>query len=178
MKVVHALNALLLTALIALSLYVYPALPAEIPVHFGADGSADGWAGRSLLRWLMLPLVGAGTVLLLYGVGAVIPRRPQSLNMPDRKKLLELPPPLQRWVIAGTVNVLYVMALTMLLMFCGIQYGAWEVAQTRVASPIIVASLIFSLVMTPFVVVALLVVNQRRLDRAWRDHQAAESRVG
>jgi uncharacterized membrane protein len=173
MKLVHALNAMLLAALIGLSLYVYPEVPAEIPLHFGADGVADRWGGRTLLSWMMLPLIGTATVLLIYGVAALMPRRPQSFNMPDKRKLLELPPPLQRWVIAGASNMLHVMTLTLLIMFCGIQYGTWEAAQTRSGSQMIMASIIFSLVVTPFVTIGLLIVSQRRMDRAWRAHQAA-----
>lgn len=128
-----------------------------------------------MLSWMTLPLIAVGTVLLMYGVGALLPRRPQSFNIPDKDKLLELPPPLQRWVIGGTVNMLHVLTLTMLIMFCGIQYGTWEAAHTGADSPMIVASVLFSLVVTPFVTIALLIVSQRRIDRAWRAYQAAES---
>ena len=174
MRIVHAVNALLLGGLIALSLYVYPDLPPEIPLHFGADGAADRWGRPTLMRWLMLPIVAAATVLLLYGVAALMPGRPQSFNIPDKKKLLQLPVPLQRWVIGGVVNMLHIMTLTMLIMFCGIQYGTWQTAHTRTSSSLIVASIIFSLVVTPFVTMGLLIVSQRRLDRAWRAPQAVE----
>lgn len=175
MRIVHAANALLLAGLIVLSLYVYPDLPAEIPLHFGANGSADSWGRPTLMRWLMLPMVAAATVVLLYVVAAFMPRRPQSFNIPDKKKLLELPAPLQRWVIGGVVNMLHIMTLTMLIMFCGIQYGTWETAHTRAGSSLIVASILFSLVVTPFVTIGLLIVTQRRLDQAWRAHRAAET---
>ncbi|HEX2168358.1 MAG TPA: hypothetical protein VHG09_14080 [Longimicrobiales bacterium] len=88
---------------------------------------------------------------------------------------LELPPPLQQWVIGGAVNMMHVMALTMLIMFCGMQYGSWETARSGTGSQAIVASIIFSFVATPFVAIALLLVTQRRLDRAWRAYQAAEA---
>lgn len=175
MRIVHALNGLLLTALIALSLYVFPDLPSDVPLHFGADGTADRWGARTLLRWMTLPIAAAATAALLYGVAAFMPGRPQSFNMPEKKKLLELPAPLQRWVIGGAVNMLHIMTLTMLIMFCGLQYGTWETAHTRTGSSLIVASVIFTLVVTPFETIALLIVSQRRMDRAWRAYQATSA---
>lgn len=173
-SLLHALNALLLTALVAASLYVYPDLPAGMPLHFGADGEATRWGDRTLLSWMTLPLIAVAIVLLMYGVGALMPRRPQSFNIPDKDKLLQLPQALQHWVIGGAVNMLHALTLTMLVTFCGIQYGTWEAAHTGTGSPMIVASLLFSLVVTPFITIALLIVSQRRIDRAWRAHQAAQ----
>jgi hypothetical protein len=39
MRLVHAVNALLLSGLFGLSFLVYPELPDRIPLHFAADGT-------------------------------------------------------------------------------------------------------------------------------------------
>ena len=168
MRLVHTINIALALALIALSLNAYPELPDRIPLHFGAGGEPDRWGEPSLLSWMALPLIGVGTVLILYVTAAVVPKRPQLFNVPDRKKLLELPPHLQQWVIRGTLNVLYVLAASILLTFAGLQYGAWESAHTGGASSMLTGSIVFSLVSTPFVTIGLFVVTQRRMDAAWR----------
>jgi uncharacterized membrane protein len=168
MKLVHLLNAILLAALVGLSVLVYPDLPDRIPLHFGADGTPDRWGDRTILSWLMLPLIGALTAVVMYATAHYIPRRPQSFNMPDKKKLLALPRPEQEWVMRGAADMLHVTALTMLVMFAGMQYGAWESAHTGVGSRSMVTSILVGLVTMPFNTVGFLVVIQRRLDEAWR----------
>lgn len=49
-------------------------IPGEIPTHFGASGSADGWGGKSSL--LFLPIL----MLVLYAMLSVIERFPQAYN--------------------------------------------------------------------------------------------------
>jgi hypothetical protein len=120
---------------------------------------------------MMLPFVGAGMALLMYGIGLLIPGRPQSFNIPDRHRFQELPPAVQEWVMRGAVDMLHITALALLLMFCGIQYGAWESARTGVGSRVMVGTVLFSLVVMPMVTVAFLIVVQRRMDRAWRAHR-------
>jgi uncharacterized membrane protein len=172
MRLVHAANLMLLAALLGLSLYIYPELPDRIPLHFGADGTPDRWGNRALHSWMALPVIGSASVLMLYAIGWLLPARPNWLNMPDRKKLLALPPEHQRPVLQSAGNMLYILALQMLIMFCAMQYGAWESAHTGMGSDTLMAGVIFGLVSTPFVTIALFVVVQRRMDAAWRAFQA------
>src|SRR5690606_19688982 len=117
MRLVHTINIALALTLIVLSLNAYPDLPDLIPLHFGADGEPDRWGTRSLLSWMLLPLIGVGTVLFLYVTAAVVPRYPKSFNVPDKKKFLELPSHLQQWVMRGILNVMYVLSTTILVTF-------------------------------------------------------------
>lgn len=172
MRLVHAANALLLLALLGLSLYVYPELPDPIARHFGADGAPDRWGDRTLLSWMLLPLIGATSVGALYVVGWYLPGRPEALNMPDRRKLLELPQPLQAHVLSAAVDMVHVTALLLLLMLCSIQYGAWESAHSGTGSRVLMAGVVFGLVVVPLVTIAYIVVIQRRVDSAWREHRA------
>jgi uncharacterized membrane protein len=172
-RLVHAVNALLLLALSGLSLYVYPELPDPIALHFGADGTPDRWGDRTLLSWMLLPLIAAASVGALYAVGWYLPGHPRALNIPDKKKLLELPPPLQAHVVSAAVDMVHITALMLLLMFGSIQYGAWQSAHTGTRSPVLMAGVVFGLVMVPLVTIAYIVVIQRRVDSAWREHPAA-----
>lgn len=174
MKLVHAINALLLLALIGLSLHVYPDLPDRIPLHFGVDGTPDRWGRRMMLSWMILPLAGAAAVLSLYGVASFIAGRPHAFNGPNRKKLLELPQALQARVMRGASDMMYVTSLVLLVMFNFMQYGAWQSAHSGAGSRAMVIGAFFGLVAVPFVAIGWLIVMQRRLARAWREHQAAE----
>ncbi len=42
----------------AISVYYYPQIPARMPVHWNASGTADGWAQKSLAALFFLPAVG------------------------------------------------------------------------------------------------------------------------
>ncbi|HSK20796.1 MAG TPA: DUF1648 domain-containing protein [Longimicrobiales bacterium] len=171
----HLITGVVLVATLGLSLYVYPELPERIPLHFAADGTPDRWGARSLLKWLLLPLIGAATIGLLYGVAWFLPGRPHLLNMPDKKKLLELPRPLQDRVLAAAVAMMYYTALALAVMFASIQYGAWVSATTGTSSSATVVGIIFALVVMPFVTIGFLVVIQRRLDEAWREYRTRSS---
>lgn len=164
---------MLLAATVGLSLYVYPDLPERIPLHFAADGTPDRWGEKSLLTWLLLPLIGAATIGVLYAVAWFLPGRPHLLNMPDRKKLLEMPRPLQDRVLAAAVDMMYytALALALAVMFASIQYGAWESATTGTSSSATVTGIIFALVVMPFMMIGFLVAIQRRLDAAWREYR-------
>ena len=171
MRVVPLTTGLLLLATLGLSIYVYPELPQRIPLHFGADGSPDRWGERSWATWLLLPCIGAATIGLLYVIARFLPGRPHLLNIPDKKKLLELPAPLQARVMAAAVDMMHYTAFALAVMFAFLQYGAWESAATGAASSATIAGVIFGLVVLPFVTIGFLVVIQRRLDEAWREHR-------
>lgn len=171
----HLLNGLLLAALVGGSLFVYPELPERIPLHFGADGQADRWGDRTLLSWMALPLIGLATAALMTGVGIMLPRNPKWINMPDKDRLLQLPDYLQRWVIEGVAVTLQATTFVTLTMFAVIQYGSWLTAASGDGSSMVTTGVIIGLAVLPLVTVVMLVVMQRRMDAAWKQHQASLS---
>lgn len=175
MRWLHVLNVAAVLWLLAFSLYVYPELPARIPTHFGADGTPDAWRDRALLTWLLLPLLGVATAALLYGIGALLPSRPHLLNIPDKKKLLELPPALQRPVLHEAAGLLYATTLMTLAMFVAIQHGAYESAMSGGQSASVMSGVVIGLIGMPAVLVVYLVRIQRALDAAWRTHRVEGS---
>lgn len=86
------LNLLLLGALFAGSLMVYPRLPARFPMHFDLSGTPDVWAERSVLSWLLLPMIAAATALLLEMASRMSVRNPQLWNVPEKRRFLALTP--------------------------------------------------------------------------------------
>jgi len=71
---VEALGAVGLFALIALPIYFYRYLPAEIPTHFNALGEVDAYGSRGMI-WL-LPGIG----LLIYLGLTILNRYPHHFN--------------------------------------------------------------------------------------------------
>lgn len=166
------MNALLVLGLLGASAWVYPDLPARIPLHFGPDGQPDRWGDTTFLSWMLLPLIGAATALLMYACTWFVRTRPKYINMPDKKKFMQLPTHLQQWVAGGVIGMVNIITLAVLAMFCAIQYGAWESAHSGNGSSVMPAALVLGLVGMPFLTIAIFVVTQHRMDTAWKQWQA------
>ena len=65
---------LIVAGMAVYSLLVYPALPAEIPVHWNLAGEADGTMSKALGAFLMV-FVGIGVWLLFLGLPHIDSRR-------------------------------------------------------------------------------------------------------
>lgn len=74
MKKTIALYLGLVALAVGLSLWAWPLLPEQMPVHFAIDGQADGWAPR-LIGAFIMPLVIALMPLLLFTLVGVDPRQ-------------------------------------------------------------------------------------------------------
>ncbi|NNE69183.1 MAG: DUF1648 domain-containing protein [Rhodothermales bacterium] len=123
-----ALNLLVLSLLVGLSVLVFDGLPQEIPVHFGADGTPDRFASTSWLSWMLLPLMAVALSVMMEGISRLLPRMPEQLNVPDQKayKALSLTDKLE--VIARQQDFLSEITLSMNVMFAAIQIGSYQVA--------------------------------------------------
>ena len=109
--------------------WLWPDVPARIPVHFGLSGEPDRWVERSLLGWLELPLVGLALAAVMEGTAWWI-QRPGApgLNLPNKDAVLALPPERQRPVVGRVVRWLYRLGGVVAVGFVLIQVGAWRAA--------------------------------------------------
>jgi len=67
----YAASLVVVLAGVVDALVRYPALPETIPVHFNSNMEPDGWAAKSLLAVLGLPLINLGTLAIMFGTGAM-----------------------------------------------------------------------------------------------------------
>ena len=69
-------NALLILAMLALTVWVWPSIPddASLPVHWGIEGTADRYADKTEAL-LVLPLIAAGVTVLFLILPRFDPRR-------------------------------------------------------------------------------------------------------
>lgn len=63
-----------LLAALAVAIWAYPALPAQVPTHWNAAGEVDGYSGRAFGAF-GLPAIMAGLMLLLLGLPRIDPLR-------------------------------------------------------------------------------------------------------
>lgn len=66
-------GVLLVAAMLAYSLWLYPSLPERIPTHWNWKGEVDGWSGRSFGSFF-LPGMSAGLLLLLLALPWLSPK--------------------------------------------------------------------------------------------------------
>ena len=146
---IHLVNALLIAGLLLFSIWSYQHLPESIPAHFDFDGTPTRWAAKSFWSWFSGPMVGIALAAMMYGIAAVAPRLPNSVNMPDKKRYMKLPIERKLRVLSVTQNLLYATSVPLLTMFMLIQYGSWISAQGGSATPYVVIALIIGVLITP-----------------------------
>ena len=61
-------SILVIVLLFAVSFYIYPGLPDEIPTHWDASGEIDGWGAPYMI--FLLPIIS----FLIYGLFLILPR--------------------------------------------------------------------------------------------------------
>ena len=67
-------------------LYVWPALPAQVPSHFGLNGHADGYTSRANI-WLLTLALPLGVALLFTLLPFLDPKHRLDGNSPNFQKL-------------------------------------------------------------------------------------------
>ena len=169
-RLAHASNVFLWTLLLGWSLWVYPELPERIPRHFGLSGVADAYWETTLTRWLFLPLVAAGTILLVYASVRVMKAVPPSwVNVPNPEQFAALDDADQRDIRARMRGLLYWIGPPVLVLFGALQVGSYHVATTdATALPALVNILTMGSLGSIFGVVGLLVWWTRK----WVDDRA------
>ena len=89
---IAVLHGLVLVLFWTQALWLWPRLPARIPVHFGASGAVDRWAPTTLVTWFALPLLAALISASLWGLGRWAVTAPKLWNVPEKERFLALSP--------------------------------------------------------------------------------------
>ncbi|MFW6078986.1 MAG: DUF1648 domain-containing protein [Gemmatimonadota bacterium] len=165
MTAIRRLDLALLAALIVAGIVVWPELPDRLPVHFSPDGTPDRWEDRGFGSWFTIPLVAVGLNLLVYGAAALGSRNVRLLNIPDKERLLRLPPDGQRAVPARVREGLQALALSVTIVFCLVQIANYRAAYGLDATAEFIGIITLSAIGSPLLAIALLYRVQREIDR-------------
>jgi uncharacterized membrane protein len=92
-RIYRLINGGLLTCIILMGVSTWNRLPQSIPIHFGADGLPNRWTNdrSELVLLFLIPFLLTG---LMYASGLLVPwfrQHPQWVNIPNKKRFLELP---------------------------------------------------------------------------------------
>jgi uncharacterized membrane protein len=125
----HWVNGALLLGLWAFTVVGYGRLPELVPGHIGPSG-VTRWDAKQNSMWFVLPLIGTIHAVLMYGVSAIANGSPAGFNVPQKKRLLELPKEGQRHVLQPFRGFMYGMATWLLTLMAGMQYSTWRIARS------------------------------------------------
>lgn len=128
---------LFLLLLIFLNFYYaitnYPALPDKIPMHFGADGKADGWHTKSWASVLGISYAAVGMDFLLLIATLVITKSKKDplrfVNLPiSRSRISTLPQKAIEEIAGITVQLLVIIKSIIIVMFSYMSYSTIQIA--------------------------------------------------
>ena len=170
-------NVCLILIMAGFALWAWPQLPERIPVHFGVDGAANGWGERSVLSWFG-PFFWAVAIYLLMGLFRVLmPRYPRLVNLPDRTRLSDMPEVARGPVLEMMAGFLALVQTGLLAVFGLIQYASYRAAMELPVQGIMITVLIFSILMSPLLLVTFFLRLQPALDRGKELARRAEAGV-
>lgn len=174
MRTAKLLNLTVLGALFAGSILAWPYLPGQIPAHFGLDGTPERWAETTPLAWFAMPLVALGANLLLYISAFLASRNTRYLSIPDKERLLSLPPERQQPVLEALRVSLQAVCLPLTLVFCLVQVATYRAALGGDTLSMFIAILVLSAIASPAMAIGLLLRIQSEINRQVRqDAQVA-----
>ncbi|GCE17698.1 DUF1648 domain-containing protein [Dictyobacter kobayashii] len=130
-------SLLILIAIIVIGILRYPALPAMIPTHFGADGQPNQWTDKAVALWT-LPLPALLVTALLYGLAYYLPHTRQQLDPANPEADLER----QHALRQGTSRLLLVIAITTNFIFLFtalLEFGLLPQSSSVVVLPVVIA---------------------------------------
>ena len=169
MSVSRVLMWSLAVALVAWAAWLWPDVPARVPVHFGLDGQPARWADRSVWSWFGLPLVGLATAAGLDVVTRWALARPGApgVNIPNKEAILALPPERRAAVLAHVATMVYWTGVACLAAFALIQADVWATAHGAATAPWTLGGVVVATVGPLAALVVGLARTGAELERQW-----------
>lgn len=115
-------------AIALFSVATFGGLPEEIPRHLSAAGEVTRSEPRSWGSWMLLPFITLGTLGLLTGITAMLPRRPDLFNFPEKERLLALPEEYRSVAISEMQTILYLTGTLVTTLLGSVQVVLWRAA--------------------------------------------------
>lgn len=107
---------------------LWPLLPDTVPIHFGLAGEPDRWSETTVLTWFFLPAISTGTAFLLWGIGRLVVRTPETWNLPDREAFLRLTDQQRAPVMDSLLAYLGGVSILTTLLFLALHVGVYTTA--------------------------------------------------
>ncbi|MEM1055805.1 MAG: DUF1648 domain-containing protein [Bacteroidota bacterium] len=163
----RALLWILALGLVGWSVWIWPGLPAEIPLHSDLDGRPTRTGAPTFIGWMVLPLIGIGLAALLDGVGWWAVRNPEkrTLNLPQSDAIMALPVERRVPVLRTAAAMSHGIGAILLLAFACFQVEMYVAAHGGSSQGWTLAGLAVSLLSSLVGVVGGMVAVSAELDR-------------
>ena len=89
-NIIYLLNMLIVIGLFVFSFIVYPDLPSKIPSHINFEGKADSFVNKTMLFWMLIPILSLVFLVIIQWISKLMDKKPQWINLPNKQKYLEL----------------------------------------------------------------------------------------
>lgn len=170
-------NWILGLAMVAFAIWAWPRLPEQIPTHFGLNGNPDAWAAKTLRAWFVVPAMGIALTALVGSIRAILPSRPQWVNLPDQRCLSELPKACQEQVLEMLGGFLALVQTELLVIFALIEWASFRSALGFDTQAIMVLVLILAVMTSPFLIIVFFLRFQGAMNRGMEAARRAEAGV-
>jgi uncharacterized membrane protein len=158
-----SVNVGLMVAMVWFSVWAWPRLPDRIPTHFGLDGRPDAWSEPSFWSWFLIPTIAFTLVLGMYGFRALMPRHPNWVNLPDHRRLADLPEAARGPVLEMMSGFLALVQAHLLVIFAIIQLASYRTALGGDSQGAMLLVLLLALLATPVFLVIFFLRFQRAM---------------
>jgi uncharacterized membrane protein len=131
-----------LAALLVATALAYPQLPDMIPRSIDANGRAEGFMARSPLTWGLPIILGVLSMLLVEGIRAKLPARPDLFNFSGKEQLLRLPAEYRGEVIVLMQKFMDFTNAQLVAVFALVQWMLWRGAHGQRSETLTIALLV------------------------------------
>lgn len=162
----EGVNWILVLGMIGFTVWAWPHLPEQIPTHFGIDGAADAWSPKTFGSWFQLPGI---CLLIVLGIGwsrAMIPRKPNWVNLPDKTSLTDLPEIARGPVVEMISGFLAIIQTEILVIFALIQLSTYRTAMGETSQGLMILVLLIAIMASPSLLVVFFLGFQKAMDKA------------
>ena len=176
-RLLDTLNWTLLALMMGFSLWAWLRLPEQIPTHFGFQGHPDAWSPRTLGHWFSPPAVAVALIALIGFFRLVLPQRPHWVNLPDRRRLSDLPEPCQKQVLEMLAGFLALVQTELLVIFGLIEWASFHAALRQESQALMILALLLAVLSSPVLVIVFFLQFQKAMDRGMEAVRRAEAPV-
>jgi uncharacterized membrane protein len=175
MRILRILPWALLAVHLIFAIAIFPSLGPEIPTHLDFAGKVTRTRSTSWPEWFGLPMIGVATLLLLQGVGAILPRRPELFNFAEKERFLKIPRAYHGPVIALMRATLDLTGVIVALTFLFVQVMLWRAGDGKAPEWMNITVLVFPIGTLPMILLLTSKINTA-VEDAERRWKADESR--
>lgn len=153
---------------------IYPSLGPTVPTHLDFAGQVTRTRPTSWVEWFGLPMVSVATLVLLQGIGALLPKHPQLFNFPEKERFLKIPRAYHGPVLALMRATLDLTGVIVAMIFVLVHVMLWLAGDGEAPAAMHVVILLLSVGTLPMILVVMSKIDTavEEAERRWKEDEA------